>query len=175
MHAFTDGRTVRLLPSAQDHKQVYDGDMGPNTGGMGAISPCALLTPAQVDYVRTEVMQRTVDGMREEGRVYCGVLYAGLMLTADGIMVLEFNCRFGDPETEVMMPLLACDIYPLLRACAAGYVAQPDAPTLDSLDVPVHSGKFVCDVVLVSAGYPMSYEKNKPIGECCSRFVMAAP
>ncbi|MGQ0602321.1 MAG: phosphoribosylamine--glycine ligase, partial [Anaerolineales bacterium] len=103
--AFTDGVTVAVMPPAQDHKRIFDGDRGPNTGGMGAYAPAPIGTPALIDEVTRTILKPTVDGMRAEGRPFVGVLYAGLMLTADGPRVIEFNCRFGDPETQVILPL----------------------------------------------------------------------
>jgi phosphoribosylamine-glycine ligase len=148
---------------------------------MGAYAPCPLLSDSDLEYIRVEILQKTVDMMRDEDRLYCGgvllvrppiiavagVLYAGLMLTDAGIRVLEFNCRFGDPETEVMLSLLddACDLYALLRACAAGYVPSPTTtPCLADLRVVLKPDTVACDVVLVSAGYPTAPVTGKRIG-----------
>lgn len=152
--AFTDGQTVVPMPPAQDHKPVFDGDRGPNTGGMGAYAPAPLVTPALLDEIVRTVLQPAVDGLRAEGTPYVGVLYAGLMITADGPRVLEFNCRFGDPETQVILPLLACDLVDVLEACLDG--------TLHRADVQWRSGAAVT-VVAASEGYPGPYPKGRPI------------
>jgi len=120
--AFSDGHTVALMPAAQDHKAVFDGDRGPNTGGMGAYAarPAPLLSPALAQEVRRSVVQAAVDGLQAEGTSYVGVLYAGLMLTDAGPRVLEYNCRFGDPETQAILPLLESDLALVLEACLDG-------------------------------------------------------
>ena len=142
--ALVDGKTFRLLPVAQDHKRIGDGDTGPNTGGMGAYSP----TPHEVD--ATEIFERTVAGMKD----YRGVLYAGLMLTDDGPKVLEFNCRFGDPETQVVVPRMDFDLLDALEATVSGKLK----------DIPLTWKReaAVC-VVMVATGYPGAYERGKPI------------
>ena len=152
--AFSDGRNLAMMPAAQDHKRIFDGDLGPNTGGMGAYAPAPVITAELLDEVRQTVMQPTLDGMRAEGTPYIGILYAGLMLTADGIKVLEFNCRFGDPETQVILPLLASDLLQVFDACLDG--------TLDQVDVRWHDGA-AATVVAASEGYPGSYPKNREI------------
>ncbi len=149
--AFTDGITVKPMPPAQDHKRVFDGDSGPNTGGMGAYAPAPICPPDQVEEFTRTILQPTVDGLREEGQPFIGVLYAGLMLTADGPRVLEYNCRFGDPETQAILPLLETDLIDIAAACATG--------TLSTIDVRWRSGAGAC-VVLASEGYPGHY----PIG-----------
>ena len=118
--AFTDGVTVKPMPPAQDHKRIFDGDHGPNTGGMGAYAPAPILPPALVEEYTRSILQPTIDGLREEGKPFVGVLYAGLMLTADGPRVLEYNCRFGDPETQAILPLLETDLLDIAEACATG-------------------------------------------------------
>jgi phosphoribosylamine---glycine ligase len=152
--AFCDGHTVAFMPLARDHKRVFDGDAGPNTGGMGAYAPVPDLPPELIEFIQTEVLQRTVSGMAERGTPYSGVLYAGLMLTPDGPKVLEFNCRFGDPETQVILPLLANDLAEIMLACADGTLNQ----------VSTHWRKGACaTVVAASPGYPSSYPKGLEI------------
>ena len=152
--AFTDGTTVLLMEAAQDHKPAFDGDTGPNTGGMGACSPAPVFTPELKQQVIDRVMLPAVNGMRAEGIPYQGVLYAGLMITADGPKVLEFNARFGDPETQPIMMRMDSDILPVLEACANG--------TLDTCSLEWKPGAAVC-VVMASEGYPGSYDKGRPI------------
>ena len=152
--AFTDGTTVLLMEAAQDHKPAFDGDTGPNTGGMGACSPAPVFTPELKQQVIDRVMLPAVNGMRAEGIPYQGVLYAGLMITADGPKVLEFNARFGDPETQPIMMRMDSDIVPVLEACANG--------TLDTCSLEWKPGAAVC-VVMASEGYPGSYDKGRPI------------
>lgn len=152
--AFCDGRTVVPMPPAQDHKRAFDGDQGPNTGGMGAFAPSPLLSPALLDEAVRTILQPAVDGLRAEGMPFSGVLYAGLMLTHEGPKVLEFNCRFGDPETQVLLPLLDGDLVDILLACEHGNLAA----------APVRwKPGAAATVVLASAGYPGAYEKGKPI------------
>eukprot|EP00743_Colponemidia_sp_Colp-15_P005742 GILK01006172.1.p1 GENE.GILK01006172.1~~GILK01006172.1.p1 ORF type:complete len:836 (+),score=168.34 GILK01006172.1:43-2508(+) len=149
--AFTDGYSVVPMPPAQDHKRVFDNDEGPNTGGMGAYAPAPCATPAILDEVFHSVLQKTVDGLREDGVVYVGVLYAGLMLTPRGPKVLEFNCRFGDPETEVLLPLLETDLVDVMIACIQRRLRQ----------LPVHWRKATAlTVVAASGGYPAAYPKG---------------
>ena len=143
--AFTDGRTVRPMPPAQDHKRLFEGDQGPNTGGMGAYAPAPICPPALVDEIMQTILQPTVDGLRLEGSPFVGVLYAGLMLTESGPQVLEFNCRFGDPETQVLLPLLDGDLIEILEACVDG--------RLDQIEVAWKEQSAAC-VVLASENYP---------------------
>ncbi len=152
--AFTDGTTVLPMAAAQDHKPAFDGDTGPNTGGMGACSPAPVFTPELKQQVIDRVMIPAVNGMRAEGIPYQGVLYAGLMITADGPKVLEFNVRFGDPETQPILMRLHSDIVPVLEACANG--------TLDGCSLEWKPDAAVC-VVMASEGYPGSYDKGRPI------------
>jgi phosphoribosylamine--glycine ligase len=152
--AFTDGETVIAMPPTRDHKQVYDGDKGPNTGGMGAYAPVPDLPPGQVARLIDTVLLPTVRGMAEEGARFRGVLYAGLMLNGDDVRVLEFNCRFGDPETQVILPLLEGDLYEICEACAVGNLH----PTMVSW-----ADKAAAVVVLASPGYPGKYPKGLPI------------
>jgi len=152
--AFTDGRTVLAMPSAQDHKAIYDDDRGPNTGGMGAYSPAPVVDRLIHQRVMNEVMIPTVKAMAAEGRPYQGVLYAGLMIDRDQIKVLEFNGRFGDPEAQPLLMRIKSDIVPILQAVIDGRL---DQSTLD-----IDERASVC-VVMASAGYPGSYSKGLPI------------
>ena len=152
--AFTDGKTVIPLQSAQDHKAAYDGDQGPNTGGMGAYSPAPVLTDVLLEKVLNEILLPTVHAMEKEKCPYQGILYAGLMITDAGIKVLEFNARFGDPETQPLMMRMQSDIVPLFEACIEG--------NLQDQSVTWKSQSSVC-VVMASEGYPGSYPKGKPI------------
>ncbi|KAJ3302744.1 hypothetical protein HDV03_004629, partial [Kappamyces sp. JEL0829] len=151
--AFSDGYTVIPMPGAQDHKRAYNGDQGPNTGGMGCYAPAPIYTPELAQLVKRTVLQATVDAMRRDGHPFVGVLYAGIMLTPSGPKVLEYNCRFGDPETQVVLPLLdtACDLGQILLAAASG--------RLDSVAV-AWKHAFACTVVAASGGYPGSYKKG---------------
>lgn len=151
---FTDGYTIVPMVSAQDHKRVFDGDKGPNTGGMGAYAPAPVLTPALLDQVMKEILQPTVDAMRQEGVIYRGCLYAGLMMTVQGPKVVEFNARFGDPETQVVLPLLDSDLVTVLEACADGRLAETEVKWKDEA--------AVC-VVLAAGGYPGDYPKGDAI------------
>ncbi len=152
--AFCDGQTAVPLPPARDHKRAYDGDLGPNTGGMGVYAPPPDVDAALVDHIMRTVIQTAVDGMARRGAPYVGVLYAGIMLTAVGPKVLEFNCRFGDPETQALLPLLDGDLAEILLACAAGRLT----PEM----VRVHSGACAT-VVMAAPGYPGTYPKGLPI------------
>ncbi len=150
----TDGRRAMSLGSAQDHKRALDGDRGPNTGGMGAFAPSPLMTPELEARVLQSVVQPVLMGMREEGHPYRGFLYCGLMLTARGPMVIEFNARLGDPEAQVLLPLIDEPLLPLLDAAAAG--ALPDRPVRLSHEPRV-------GVVVASGGYPDQFATGKPI------------
>jgi phosphoribosylamine---glycine ligase len=152
--AFTDGTTVLPMEAAQDHKAVFDGDTGPNTGGMGAYSPAPIFTPELKQQVIDQVMVPAVNGMRADGIPYQGVLYAGLMITPNGPKTLEFNARFGDPETQPLMMRMQSDIVPIMEACADG--------TLESCSLEWKSDTSVC-VVMASEGYPGSFEKGRVI------------
>ena len=152
--AFTDGKTVLPLDSAQDHKAAFDGDKGPNTGGMGAYSPALVFTEELKQQVIDEIMIPAVRAMAKEGRYYRGILYAGLMLTESGPKVLEFNARFGDPETQPIMMRIKNDIVPIFEACIDGTLAKQ---SLQWRQEPT-----VC-VVMAAKGYPSSYEKGKEI------------
>nr|XP_022335416.1 trifunctional purine biosynthetic protein adenosine-3-like isoform X2 [Crassostrea virginica] len=153
--AFSDGSTISMMPPTQDHKQLNDGDSGPNTGGMGAICPYPLISQKDLETVRQELLQRAVEGMRKEGHPFVGVLYAGIMLTSCGPMVLEFNCRFGDPETQSILPLLESDLYEVCLACVEGTLSQHLPQFTPQL--------YTAGVVLASQGYPGSYKKGLPI------------
>lgn len=152
--ALSDGKHVLTLPPSRDHKPVYDGDHGPNTGGMGAYTHPPDVDATLMDAIRHVVLQPTVNGMAARRIPYIGVLYAGLMLTEEGPQVLEFNCRFGDPEIEAIMPLLSGDLVEVLLACLDG--------RLDQVDLPCHAGAGAT-VVLASPGYPGTYPKGIPI------------
>lgn len=148
--AFTDGETVRPMLLAQDHKAAYDGDRGPNTGGMGCYAPAAVVDDATLGRIVEEVLQRAVDGMAERGTPYVGVLYAGLMVSEDGDFdVLEFNCRFGDPEAQCILPLLQSDLAQILNACIDG--------RLDEVELS-WSSDYCVTVVMASGGYPGHHE-----------------
>ena len=148
------GETVVPMLPARDYKRVGDGDQGPNTGGMGGYAPSPYLPPALVQEIMARVLQPVVDGMRRRGTPYVGVLYAGLMLTDSGPRVLEFNCRFGDPETQSLLPLLESDLVEICLACIEG--------RLDQIQVRWSSDQAVC-VVLASGGYPGDYASGKEI------------
>jgi len=152
--AFTDGTTIVPLPPSRDHKPAYDGDQGPNTGGMGAYTPLADVNAALVNEIVRTVLQPTIAGMAQRGTPYVGLLYAGIMLTSKGPQTLEFNCRFGDPETQVLLPLLETDLFPILQACVVGQ--------LDQITVRLRP-EACATVVLTSPGYPGEYRKNLPI------------
>ena len=152
--AFCDGRTVAAMPPAQDHKRVFDGDRGPNTGGMGAYAPAPIAPPALVEELVAAVLRPAVEGMAAEGTPYVGVLYAGLMLTPAGPRVLEFNCRFGDPETQAILPLLESDLLDVLEACVEG--------ALDRVTVRWRDAA-AATVVAASEGYPGPYPKGREI------------
>ena len=152
--AFTDGKTIVPMLAAQDHKRVNDGDQGPNTGGMGAYCPAPVMTAALKEKTVKEVLRPIVDALAKEGRPYSGCLYAGLMIKGDSVKVVEFNARFGDPETQVVLPLLKSDLAKIMVACAKGTL-QPD--------MVEWSDKAAVCVVMASGGYPGSYKKGLPI------------
>jgi phosphoribosylamine---glycine ligase len=149
-----DGTHALALATAQDHKRVGDGNTGPNTGGMGAYSPAPVMTAEMVERTMTEIIEPTMRGMAESGYPFSGVFFAGLMITAKGPELIEYNVRFGDPECQVLMMRLKSDLLPLLVACANG--------TLDKVSVE-WSDDAALSVVLASKGYPGTYEKNTPI------------
>ncbi len=148
---FSDGKTILPMTSAQDHKRAGDGDSGLNTGGMGTFSPSPFYTPEVAEFCNRFVYQPTIDAMRAEGREFKGVLFCGLMLTAGGPRVLEFNARFGDPEAQVVIPRLKNDIMDVFEACVDG--------TLDKITLEFEDNAAVC-VMLASDGYPVSYKKG---------------
>ncbi len=152
--AFTDGKTIVPMPSSQDHKRAFDGDQGPNTGGMGAISPCPNYTAEHADFCMKHIFQPTVDALNAEGRTFRGVIYFGMMLTPKGPKVVEYNARFGDPECQAVLSLLETDLMDILEACVDG--------TLDQVDVRFRDAASCC-LVLASGGYPVAYEKGKEI------------
>jgi len=152
--AFTDGKTVLPLPTSQDHKAIYENDEGPNTGGMGAYSPAPIVTDEIAEFVMNKVMLPTIKGLEAEGRPYTGMLYAGLMIDGDEISVLEFNCRFGDPEAQPLLMRLKSDIVDIFEAAIDG--------KLEKIDMKIDPRPTVC-VVMASGGYPGNYETTKII------------
>lgn len=152
--AFTDGKTIVPMLAAQDHKRVDDGDQGPNTGGMGAYCPAPVMTDALKKKTVKTILRPIVDALAKEGRPYSGCLYAGLMIKGDSVKVVEFNARFGDPETQVVLPLLKSDLAEIMVACAKGTLRP---------DMVEWSDKAAVCVVMASGGYPVSYRKGLPI------------
>ena len=152
--SFVDGKTIKTMTSAQDHKRAKDGDQGLNTGGMGTFSPSPFYTKEVDEFCRKYVYQKTVDAMAAEGREFKGIIFFGLMLTEDGPKVLEYNARFGDPEAQVVLPRMKNDLIDVIEACIDG--------TLDQVGLQFEDNAAVC-VVLASDGYPVAYEKGLPI------------
>ena len=152
--AFTDGKTIIPMIASQDHKRVGDGDQGPNTGGMGTYAPAPVMTPVLREKATETILKPMIAAMAQEGMPYQGCLYAGLMVKGDSVKVVEFNCRFGDPETQVVLPLLNGDLAEIMLACATG--------TLDKVKFGWYDRAAVC-VVMASGGYPGSYEGGKEI------------
>lgn len=152
--SFVDGRIIKTMTSAQDHKRAYDGDRGPNTGGMGTFSPSPFYTKEIDDFCQKYIYQATVNAMAREGREFKGIIFFGLMLTEFGPRVLEYNARFGDPEAQVVLPRMKNDIIEVMEACIDG--------RLDEIDLQFEDNAAVC-VVLASEGYPVKYEKGFPI------------
>ena len=152
--SFTDGKTIIPMVSSMDHKRALDGDNGLNTGGMGTIAPNPYYTPEIAERCMSEIFLPTVNAMNAEGRTFKGCLYFGLMITPDGPKVIEYNCRFGDPETQVVLPLLESDLLTVMTACTNG--------TLADTEVKFRDGAAAC-VILASGGYPVSYAKGKEI------------
>ena len=163
--AFSDGEHIALFPPTQDHKPVDDGDRGPNTGGMGCYAPAPIVTPALQEEIRRTILEPAIKGLAEGGHPYKGVLYAGVIIadttcpTEGGPQALEFNCRFGDPETQPQMPLLEGDLLSILEACIDGRLEETEVRWQKG---PFQEGAAVC-VVLASGGYPGAYERGKPI------------
>ncbi len=153
IHAFCDGTTAKLFPPSRDHKRAADGDQGANTGGMGTIAPLKV-PEGFLEEVDREIVSRVMKGMKEEGAPFSGLLYPGLMATKDGLKVIEFNARFGDPETEAYMRILDTDLLDILLDCAEGKLAGRDIRW---------NGEYVCNVVIASAGYPGKYKAGYPI------------
>jgi phosphoribosylamine--glycine ligase len=153
--ALTDGHSLVLLPPAQDHKRIGEGDTGPNTGGMGAYAPAPLLDAAGLEAVRRSVLEPTLAALRSRGIDYRGVIYAGLMLTASGPQVIEFNCRFGDPECETLMPLLGPELAAVLLACARGNLAAAPALAI--------APRCSACVIAAAAGYPGEVRRGDTI------------
>ncbi|MDH3973466.1 MAG: phosphoribosylamine--glycine ligase [Deltaproteobacteria bacterium] len=151
---FSDGKNILPMPTSQDHKAVYDGDKGPNTGGMGAYSPAPVVTEALEKRIIKEIIKPLIDGMAKEGKPYKGILYAGLMMTKDGPRVVEFNCRFGDPECQPIMMRMKSDIIPVLEAVVE--------EKLHTVTMEWEERKTVC-IVMAAGGYPGNYEKGKEI------------
>ena len=152
--SFVDGKTIKTMTSAQDHKRAKDGDQGLNTGGMGTFSPSPFYTEEVDEFCQKYVYQKTVDAMAAEGRESKGIIFFGLMLTQDGPKVLEYNARFGDPEAQVVLPRMKNDLIEVIEACIDG--------TLDQINLEFEDNAAVC-VVLASDGYPLAYEKGLPI------------
>ncbi len=152
--SFADGKTIRIMSSAQDHKRAKDGDQGLNTGGMGTFSPSPFYTDEVDAFCRKYIYQPTVDAMAAEGRPFTGVIFFGLMLTEDGPKVLEYNARFGDPEAQVVLPRMKNDIIEVMQACVEG--------RLEEIELEFEDNAAVC-VVLASDGYPIAYQKGYPI------------
>ena len=156
--SFSDGHTIRSLPPAQDHKRIFDGDQGPNTGGMGCYAPTKLATPALIAEIERTILQPTIDGMRKEGFPMVGTLFTGLMITKDGPKCLEYNVRFGDPETQTLLPLMSedTDLAAVMLACTRGRIDE------ESLIFKVDN-KFSATVVVAAGGYPGNYAKGTHI------------
>ncbi|MDP3956554.1 MAG: phosphoribosylamine--glycine ligase [bacterium] len=154
IHAFCDGDNAVLFPPSKDHKRIFDGDNGPNTGGMGTITPVPLVSELEMELIRNKIVLPTLVGLKKRGRSFRGVLYPGVMFTKDGPKVIEFNARFGDPETQSYVRILDSDLFDILYACATG--------SLQNIEVRWNSD-FACCVVLASAGYPGSYDMGVAI------------
>ncbi len=154
VHAFCDGTNAVLFPSSQDHKRIFDGDSGPNTGGMGTIAPVPWVTKDQMKEIEEKIVLPTLQALKKRGRTFRGILYPGIMITKTGPKVIEFNARFGDPETQSYMRILDADLLDILIACSEGNIASKQIQW---------SKKYSCCVVCTSGGYPAAYEKDKVI------------
>jgi phosphoribosylamine--glycine ligase len=154
IHAISDGNSWKMFPASQDHKRIFDGDAGPNTGGMGVIAPLPFVNDALMAQIEKEILDPTIRGMREEGRPFVGILYPGIMLTNEGPKVFEFNSLFGDPETQVYMRLFETDLLDIIDASVDG--------KLDKQEIK-WKNLFACNIALASGGYPNAYEKGKVI------------
>lgn len=154
VHAFSDGESYKIFPTSQDHKTIFENDKGPNTGGMGTIAPLPWMTPALMDDISLEIVRRALKGLKKIGSPFSGLLYPGVMATKNGPKVIEFNSRFGDPETQSYMRLLKSDLLDILEACVDGKLAD----TKIDWDT-----KYACCIVLASGGYPGDYKKGLPI------------
>lgn len=152
--SFSDGKTLKSLAPAQDHKRIGEGDTGLNTGGMGTYAPTPLISENELVHIHQTILQPTIDGMRCDGMPFVGCLFTGLMMTESGAKVLEYNVRFGDPETQSCLPLMSSDLAEIMEACVEGRLDQCELKT---------SGESAATVVVVSKGYPESYPKGKPI------------
>ena len=152
--AISDGESYKVIGNAQDHKRIGEGDTGLNTGGMGAYSPAPVVTEGILDRVEREIIEPTISGMKDEGNPYAGILYCGLMITKEGPKVVEYNCRFGDPECQVILPRLKADMLEVIVACTES--------KLDTVNIEFDE-EVKCCVVLASGGYPEAYEKGKVI------------
>lgn len=143
---------MKVMLPAQDHKRLSDGDLGPNTGGMGAYAPCPLIDSTGLEFAIKEILERTVAGFRSSNIQYCGVLYAGIMLTPQGPKTLEFNCRFGDPETQVLLPLMESDLFEVMLACCEKRLSQ--------IDIKWKKNMSAVGVIMASKGYPETSTKG---------------
>lgn len=154
-HAISDGKNFKIFPSSQDHKRIFDGNAGPNTGGMGVIAPLPFVNNILLARIEKEIVAPTLAGMTKEGRPFVGILYPGIMLTKNGPKVFEFNARFGDPETQTYMRLLDTDLLDIIDASIDG--------KLNNLEIKWKKDTFACNIALASGGYPGNYEKGNPI------------
>ncbi len=155
IHAISDGKNYKIFPSSQDHKRIFDGNYGPNTGGMGVIAPLPFMNQTMMNEIEKEIVMPTIKGMAGEGRPFVGCLYPGVMLTKDGPKVFEFNSRFGDPETQAYMRILETDFLDIVVASLEG--------KLNDLEIKWKKDAFACNIALASGGYPGNYEKGKII------------
>jgi phosphoribosylamine--glycine ligase len=164
LHALVDGKSYRLLETARDHKRAFDGDKGPNTGGMGAFSPANNWNSAMATQFDNKIMRPLLRGLNQQGVEFRGLLFPGLMITTEGVRVLEFNCRFGDPETQAILPRMRSDLLPLLEATIDGQIDQPSQSYGSASNHTIEWDERACvAVVLASGGYPDKYETGKTI------------